>query len=542
MIQYHDIPRQFNLADYFLDRNLAEGRGDSTALITDERHYTYDETAEATNRAGNVLLSLGVEMEDRVLLALSDRFEFVAAWYAVVKIGAVVAELYTFLQPHDYAYYLNYTRAKVIIVDRHNLQKIRDVSDQCPHLRTILVAGEHEALSENEASLDALMNQVSDRLATAETTKDDIALWKFTTGSTGKPKAAVHCHHDPIISYSNYARGVLDLSESDRVLAVPKLFFGYARDLVTLFPFGVGACGVIFPQRATAELILTLVERHRPTILVNVPTMMNAMARHPKAAEFDMSSLRLNTSAGEALPPAIHQQWLDRFGVETIDGIGSSEAYHIYISGRPGSPSPAGSLGRLVPGYEAEIIGLDGQPAPAGQVGELWISGESTALMYWNEHEKSKQTFVGDTIRTGDLFSRNEDGYFWFQGRADSLLKVGGIWVSPLEVETCLTEHPSVRECVVVGARDDGLTSLRAYVVLDLEQADESLLAYQLQEYVKAQLAPHKYPREVCFVDSLPKTASGKVDRRSLAVWRPNAATSPAASHTVTNNNHDQTT
>jgi benzoate-CoA ligase family protein len=516
MVTYDDLPRQFNLTTYFLDSNLEVGRGDTPALIDGDATYSYRQVSQMTNAIGNGLLTLGVEMEDRVLLALNDSVEFVAAWYAVVKIGAVVAEIYPFLQAHDYLYYLNYSRAKVILVDRENLQKVREIAGQCPHLRAILVAGEDDDWGNNEYSLSRLIAEAPTDLAAADTTKDDIALWKFTTGSTGKPKAAVHCQHDPVISFVGYAQGVLKMDQTDRVLAVPKLFFGYARDLVTLFAFGAGACGIIFPDRSAPERILSLVQKHKPTILVNVPTMMNAMISHPEASSYDVSSLRLNTSAGEALPPAIHQGWLDTFGVETINGIGSSEAYHIYISVRPDSGGRPGSLGQLVPGYTAQIVDQHGQPAADGEVGELWITGESTALMYWNEHEKSKKTFFGDTIHTGDLFRRDSDGYYWFEGRVDDLLKVGGMWVSPLEIESSLLEHDAVQECAVVGIEVDGLTQPCAYIVLAAGQSGGAELIETLQMHVRTRLAPHKYPRQVRFVESLPKTSSGKIDRGAL--------------------------
>lgn len=514
---YSDLPRQFNLTSYFLDSNLENGRADAPALVVEDVTYTYRELCAMTNAIGHVLLSLGVEMEDRVLLALNDSVEFVASWYAVVKIGAVVGEIYPFLQPHDYLYYLNYSRAKVILVDRENLQKVREISSQCPHLRTVLVAGEDLELEHHELSLTRRFAVAPTELRAADTTKDDIALWKFTTGSTGKPKAAVHCQHDPVISFVGYAQQVLNMTQTDRVLAVPKLFFGYARDLVTLFAFGVGACGILFPGRATPERILSLVQQQKPTILVNVPTMMNAMINHPEASSYDVSSLRLNTSAGEALPLAIYQGWGETFGVETINGIGSSEAYHIYISVRPGSGGRAGSLGQIVPGYTAEIMDENGESVADGNVGELWISGESTALMYWNEHEKSKKTFAGDTIHTGDLFRRDSEGYYWFEGRVDDLLKVGGMWVSPLEIENCLLAHEAVQECAVVGVEVNGLTQPCAYIVLATGQFDAIQLVEQLQLHVKTQLAPHKYPREILFVESLPKTGSGKIDRTALA-------------------------
>jgi acyl-coenzyme A synthetase/AMP-(fatty) acid ligase len=299
------------------------------------------------------------------------------------------------------------------------------------------------------------------------------------------------------------------------VLPVPKLFFGYARDATTLFTFGVGATGVVFPERSTAARMFELIERHRPTIVVQVPTMMNAMLAEPDAGRRDLSSVRFCISSGEALPEELQRRFAERFGVEVLDGVGSSEAYHIYISNRPGSVRP-GSAGQVVPGYEARIVDGDGHDCPDGEAGELWISGESAALMYWNDHEKSKRTFAGDLIRTGDLFARDGDGYFWYRGRADDLLKVGGIWVAPLEIENCLLRHEAVAECAVVGYEQDGLVLPRAYVVPHPGEEPAGELAARLQEYVRSRLSPHKYPRDVRFVPELPKTATGKLDRRAL--------------------------
>jgi acyl-coenzyme A synthetase/AMP-(fatty) acid ligase len=284
------------------------------------------------------------------------------------------------------------------------------------------------------------------------------------------------------------------------VLPVPKLFFGYARDLAALFPFGVGAAGIVFPERTTPERIFDLVERHKPTILVQVPTMMAAMLAHPDAAVRDLSSLRLCTSAGEALPRELYERWRATFGVEVLDGIGSSEAYHIYISNRPGRVR-AGSTGELVPGYSAQL----------DENGELSIEGETAALEYWHEPEKTKATFDGDTVRTGDLFERDEDGYFWYRGRADDLIKVGGIWVAPAEVEDCLLGHPDVIECAVVGREQDGLTQACAFVVLR-RAADETAL----QDFLRGRLSPHKVPGRISVVAELPKTPSGKIDRKAL--------------------------
>jgi benzoate-CoA ligase family protein len=500
----------FNLATWFVDRHLEEGRGDRTALICGDENVTYAELAALVNRTGHVLRDLGVRQEERVLLALSDGVEFVATWYGAQKIGAVTAEVYTFLPAKDLAYYLEYTRAGVVVVDATTLDRVREARAASRWLRSLLVVGVPPAeLRDGEASFEALTEQAPAALDPAPTNPDDVAIWKFTTGSTGMPKACVHRAETPLRSFEHYARGVLDIRADDRVLAVPKLFFGYARDLTALYPFGVGAAGIVFPERATPERIFELIARHRPTILVNVPTMMRAMLEQP---EHDLSCLRLCTSAGEALPEELHRRWLDGFGVEVLDGIGSSEAYHIYISNRPGAVRP-GSLGQVVPGYSASVVDEEGGELPDGETGRLWIEGDTAALMYWQAREKSVETYAGNVVMSGDLFGRDADGFFRYRGRADDLLKVGGIWVAPQEIERCLAGHPDVADCAVVGYEEDGLQKPRAFVVLrDGAQAD----ADALQAHVKATLSPHKYPRDVRFVGELPRTGSGKVDRRAL--------------------------
>ena len=515
MLTYDDVPRAFNLASYFVDRNVEEGRGGLTALIAPDGPTTYAELAALANRSGHVLRELGVRAEERVLLVLADSVEFVALWYGVQKIGAVTAEAYTFLKPKDYAYYLDYTRAGVVVVDETTLAPVREAARSSRWLRHLLIVGPHGELGAREASFAALAADAPDELEAAPTTRDDVAIWKFTTGSTGAPKAAVHPQHTPLLSFDWYARGVLGMRGDDVVLPVPKLFFGYARDLAALYPFGVGGAGIVFPERTTPERIFELVRLHRPSILVQVPTMMAAMAAHPDAAGQDLSSLRLCTSAGEALPAELYERWRAAFGVEVLDGIGSSEAYHIYISNRPGRVRP-GSVGEVVPGYRARVADEDGREVPDGEVGTLWIEGDTAALLYWNEHAKTKETFSGDLVKTGDLFVRDADGYFWFRGRGDQLLKVGGVWVAPAEVEQCLVTHPDVVECAVVGFEEAGLTLTRAHVVLRASAAPSPELAAALKEYVRAHLSPHKYPRDVRFAAELPKTPSGKIDRRAL--------------------------
>lgn len=492
----------FNLATHYLDRHVEEGRGGRTALLAPEGRVSYAELAARTNRIGNVLRSVGVRRGDRVLLALSDGVDFVAGWYAAIKLGAVTAEVYTFLPAKDYAYYVGYAEPAAVIVDRGSLERVREGVGAAGV--AILVAGEPPGeLRPGEHALATLAAAAPAELAPAPTTRDDPAIWKFTTGSTGAPKAAVHRMGTPALSSRWYGQQVLGLREDDVVVPVPKLFFGYARDLTTLFPFEVGGCGVVFPERTTPERIFDLVERHRATVLVNVPTMMRAMLAH---AGRDLRSLRLCTSSGEALPAELHRRWLATFGVEVLEGIGSSEAYHVYISNRPGEARP-GSAGRLVPGYRARML----EPT-----GELVIEGGTVATMYWDDPEKSRATFEGGAVRTGDLVERDDDGFFRFRGRVDDLLKVGGIWVAPMEIEDCLATHADVAACAVTGAEADGLTITRAFVVLRESCPATRDTARRLQDHVRAELSPHKYPREIRFVDALPKTASGKVDRRAL--------------------------
>ncbi|MBV8300999.1 MAG: AMP-binding protein, partial [Candidatus Dormibacteraeota bacterium] len=386
------------MAQRFVHRHLESGDGGRVALVTPGRHWTYAELAELVDRCGNALLTCGVQQGDRMLLALSDSIEFVALWFAAQKIGAVTAEVYTFLQPKDYAYYLAYTAARVVAVDTTTIDAVRQALRDIETRPTLLSTTAGNATEGGEHDLFSLLESSPAQLDAAPLTLDDVAIWKFTTGSTGRPKACVHRLSSPIRSFENYATGVLGLRRDDSVLAVPKLFFGYARDLVALFPLGVAARGILFPERSTPERIFDLIERERPSILVNVPTMMQAMLDHPSAPSRDLSSLRLCTSAGEALPEALHRRWLDIFGVEVLDGIGSSEAYHIYISNRPGR-ARIGTMGECVPGYDAVVADPDGNPLPDGETGRLWIQGDTAAIMYWGDEARSRETFGENLVR-----------------------------------------------------------------------------------------------------------------------------------------------
>jgi len=399
------------------------------------------------------------------------------------------------------------------VVDAITLGRMRDALTAAGRRPILLVAGaKPDDLRSGEVSFASLVDRQADTLTAVESASRDIAIWKFTTGSTGHPKACVHTARSPRMSYLAYACGVLDLQPDDVVLPVPKLFFGYARDLAALFPFRAGAAGVIFTDRSTPELLFELIARHRPTILVNVPTMMKDMLDHPAASQQDLSCLRLCTSAGEALPEPLHRRWMEMFGVEVLDGIGSSEAYHIYMSNRPGRVR-MGTIGEPVPSYTAQVVDEAGRDVADGEIGRLWIHGPTAALAYWNDPEKSRQTFAQDLVMSGDLVERDADGYFSYRGRADDLLKIGGIWVAPAEIERCLLSHQDVVECAVVGGDVDGLTRSCAFVVLRRDAAQST---QQLQAFVREHLSPHKVPRELRFVTQLPKTGSGKIDRTAL--------------------------
>ncbi len=512
------FPERFNMAWYFLDRNLEEGRGGKTCLYWRDEAYTYREVQAHSNRVANALRSLGVAIEDRVLLILPDRPEFAFAWFGAAKAGAVIAMLNPLLAAEDYAHYFEYTRARVAIVDASTLDRLDPLRDSFQHLKHLIVVGE----CGRHVGFEELTRSVPDAFTNADTHRDDPAIWLFTSGSTGKPKAAVHLQQDLPWSTERYAKQVLGIGESDLTVSVPKLFFGYATGTNLLFPFAVGGATALFSERSEPATLFDVIERYKPTLLTSVPTMIGGMLNHPAGQGRDLSSLRLVLSAGEALPPELYRRWKDSFGVEILDGIGSAEMFHIYISNYPGEVVP-GSLGRLVPGSEARLVGPEGDDVAAGEPGTLWIKGESAAILYWQAHEKSKQMLRGDWVVTPDLMRRDAQGCFWYEGRSDDMLKVGGIFVSPLEVENCLLQHPLVAECAVIGYKDaDGLVKPKAFVVLRQRQGDDAL-AQELQDFVKRRLAPFKYPRVVAFAPSLPKNDRGKIDRRRLEAEAPPA-------------------
>ncbi|MBT3806343.1 MAG: benzoate-CoA ligase family protein [Desulfobacula sp.] len=509
----YDIPESLNLATHYLDRNLELGRGEKTAISYKDEKFSYSQIISMSNQVGNVLKDLGVEVEDRVLLAINDSPEFVISWYGIVKIGAVATDVYTFLHPKDYEYFLNYTRAKVAIVDETTLPLIQGAVKKSKYLKHLLVIGK---TAPGQLNFYNLINSASKNLEVAETNADDVAIWKFTSGSTGKPKAVPLTHRNSFFNYLTFARQVLCLEEDDIILSVPKLFFGYARDISILYGFAAGASVVLIPERSRPRRIVDNIKKHSATVLVNVPTMINSMLRLPDVSKNDFSTLKFCTSAGEALPKELYDQWMEKFGIEVLDGIGSCELCHIYLSNRKNNVRP-GSLGQLVPGYEAMIVDDKGQKLPEGQDGILWVKGDSRGLCYWQAFHKTQETFRGEWVNTGDLFRCDSDGYYWFVGRGSDVLKVGGIFVAPLQIENCLLSHNLVKEAAVIGVSDEqGLIIPKAFVVVSPGVETSLELAKELQQYVKDNLAPYKYPRKLEFISELPTDNVGKVSKKLL--------------------------
>lgn len=517
------FPERFNMSDYFLYQNLEEGRENKTCLYFQDRSWTYGQTAQLANKAGNVLRTAGLKMEERVLFVLPDCPEFVAAWFGAARIGAVITMVNPLLPSADYEYYLDYTRAPVAIVHQLCLDTFATATANSRYLKVVLVVGRNNDqdlpsanakitwIDFNEASAAA-----EDECSPADTHRDDIAIWLFTSGSTGHPKGAVHLQHDLPFNTEVFAKATMGVREDDITVSVPKLFFGYATGTNLLFPFAVGGATALFAERATPEKMFEVIKRYRPTILTTVPTMINSMLNVGDAVPDDLSSLRFCYSAGEALPVELYERWMNRFGAQICDGIGSAEMFHIYITNRPDDVKP-GSLGRVVDGYEAKIVDGDGNQVATGEMGTLRIKGDSAALCYWNAHEKSKETFAGDWCTSGDQFHVDADGYYWYHGRTDDMLKVGGIFVAPSEIENCLLQHPAVVECAVIGHEStEGLVKPKAFVVLREGFAAADNTANDLKEFVKSQLAVYKYPRWIEFVASLPKNDRGKIDRKSL--------------------------
>lgn len=541
--QLPTFPDAFNMADYFVFSNIEAGRGDKTAILFEDRAITYREVADNVLRVARNLVDDGLLPEQRVLVCMQDRPEFVYAWFGALKAGAVVTQINPQLPAADYEYYLNYVKPQFAFVDEVSLPEFEKAFQNTRHCArgrlydNVIVAGRQRLDQprkvyfdrdnappadswepDSHQSFDFWLSQKPEAAAQPwPTRKDDPAVWLFTSGTTGHSKGAVHCHFHFPFNTEVYAKSFIGLRESDITIAGPRLFFGYATGTNLMFPFAAGATTVLFREHPAPEKLFELVERHQCTVLTSVPTLINKMLQADPGRRRSLRTLRFMWSAGEALPRELHERWDRNFGVPIIDGIGSAESFHIYISNRPNDVRP-GSLGRLVPGYEARLVDDDGKPVAQGDVGTLWLKGDSAALHYHAAYAKSCEHLRGGWIVSGDKFRQDADGYWFYEGRGDDLLKSGGIYVSPLEVENCLLQHSAVKECCVIGRKDDaGLEKPLAIVVPQAGSRAGKELEAELIAFAKSRLARYKAPHWVAFTDQpLPRNDRDKIDRKAL--------------------------
>jgi benzoate-CoA ligase family protein len=507
------LPALYNASTTFLDANLEAGRENKTAIVFERQLLTYGDVFALVCRTGNALRKLGVGIEHRVMMLMLDSPEFVASFLGAIRIGAIPIPTNTRLKPADYEHLLNDSRAQVLILNEPSYANIEPIRTRLKWLKQIIVVG--NAPSGTIRFSDWIQAE-SKELAPADTSPDDACFWLYSSGTTGFPKGAVHLQHDMIYCAENYARGILDIRENDRTFSIAKLYFAYGLGNGLYFPFYAGGAAILHPGKPEPRAVYEIITGHKPTLFFGVPTAYADLLAFEDSSSYDLSSVRLCISAGEALPKALFDRWYAKWQIEILDGIGSTEILHIFISNRPGRVK-AGSSGQLVSGYEARITDEQDLDLPHGSVGNLLVRGDSTCAYYWNQHAKTKTTIVGDWIRTGDKYLMDGDGYFWYQGRSDDMLKAGGIWVSPVEVEATLISHPAVLECAVVGLVDkDELVKPKAYVVLKRNNTASNSLKTELKAFVKNKIAPYKYPRWIEFVDELPKTATGKIQRFKL--------------------------
>jgi benzoate-CoA ligase len=508
-----EFPRGYNAAHDLIERNLAAGRGAKLAYIDDAGRYTYAELAERVNRAANALAGVGLGMEDRVMLCHLDTIDWPAVFLGAIKAGIVPVAVNTLLTAADYEFMLNDSRAKALVVSEALWPQFAPILANCPQVKHVIVSGTN---AHGRTRLQDLLANAASTFAPAPTSCDDPCFWLYSSGSTGTPKGTVHIQSSMIYTAELYARPVLGIREDDLVFSAAKLFFAYGLGNALSFPLSVGATTVLMPERPTPASVFKRLKEHKPTIFYGVPTLYAALLASPDLPKRGELNLRVCTSAGEALPADIGRRWTEHFGVEILDGIGSTEMLHIFISNRPGEVR-YGTSGKPVPGYRLRIVNESGADAAPGEVGDLLVSGPSAAAGYWNNRERTRSTFVGEWTRTGDKYSLDQDGYYTYGGRSDDMLKVSGIYVSPFEVEAALLTHPDVLEAAVIGTPDDQqLIKPKAFVVTKQGVQGTPALAEALKQHVKDQLAPYKYPRWVEFVPELPKTATGKIQRFKL--------------------------
>jgi benzoate-CoA ligase len=508
-----DVPREYNAAHDLVQRNLVAGRSAKIAYIDDQGRYSYGDLAERVNRAANALTGLGLEMENRVMIAHLDTIDFPSVFLGAIKAGIVPIAANTLLTTSDYRFMLEDSRARALIVSEALLPNFEPLLKSLPFLEHVVVSGKDP---HGHAYLQSLMSKAATKFEAAPTTCDDVCFWLYSSGSTGTPKGTVHVHSSLIQTAELYAKPVLGIRESDIVFSAAKLFFAYGLGNSLTFPLAVGATTVLMAERPTPAAVFKRLTEQRPTIFYGVPTLYANLLASPDLPRKEEVALRICTSAGEALPADIGRRWTEHFGVELLDGIGSTEMLHIFLSNRPGDVR-YGTTGKPVPGYRIRLVDEEGREVGPNEIGELQISGPTSAIMYWNNRAKTLATFVGPWTRAGDKYSVDDVGYYTYGGRSDDMLKVSGMYVSPFEVEAALLTHPDVLEAAVVGATDERqLVKPKAFVVTKPGVTGSAALAEALKQHVKDRLTPYKYPRWIDFIPELPKTATGKIQRFKL--------------------------
>nr|WP_284260540.1 benzoate-CoA ligase family protein [Bradyrhizobium iriomotense] len=514
-----EIPERYNASEILFD-NLRAGRADKVAIYAAAGNTSYGELCVKATKAGNALKSLGLAAGDRVLLLLNDTAAYPAVFFGAIRAGFVPMLINT-LSPKDLiGFYLQDSGAPVAVVEAEYAPLFDQETIAGTSLRTLIVL-DGEATSESPSIKvldgDHWFAQFPSRLEAAPTRRDDMAFWMYSSGSTGRPKGIVHLQHDMAYTAKSFGRHILGIDENDICFSVPKIFFAYGFGNSITFPFSVGASTVLLAGRPEPGAVLDAVERFKPTLFFGLPTLYNALLHHPRIESADLSSVRLCLSAAEVLSQDIFSDWKRRFGLEIVEGLGSTEVLHIYLSNTH-KQKRTGTAGKRVPGYEIRLTTPEGEPVAQGQEGVMWIRGHSNAPCYWNRPDKTAQTMRdGGWIWTGDRLLEDADGFFTFVGRVDDLIKVSGQWIYPLEIELCLSEHSAVRECAVLGLElPDRRMTTKAFVILGEGHVASETLTRELQDYVKSKLLPYKYPRLIEYRSELPKTGTGKIDRQQL--------------------------